>query len=803
MSFSYSSSVITQSNEAGKSITSVSSVTGGVTVTVTSHGYSNDDYIEISGTTDYNGGWVISNTTTNTFDIVDQFFSDKTSLAFVSSQTGTAARGDKDISGVNGLTGVTTTTIDDVTYYDIGTNRMVVNGALKHDNVFHKLVSSHNPSGSGNYDNGSGNAAIDVNGRFRVGTLLLQNSIAYQTSAELIKLGVASPAAAPAKMSGIRAKSGGVIEWFSGTIRTSLTIGSANNNTANRLYVAGKECAIAGFHSSNQPMIRGTLVEGVEIRGLTFDGYEPANATMMFSIESFQVAEDFVFRAARIQARSGGSALLLTVSGLVVLLNRYSPDVGHNGNATQWATATTGLIQPIELINVDVGSAVVVEPNPSNPTVGSYGVTTVFQQINVHSKTTLGANLQGVKCVIPSTDNGGRRTPTGAGTVDHYNNWQFGGSDFDLYTATSDANGNSGTIKVLLKACVGDTTSGTGNIDEFLYNQSNVSGADDFTVYTYKYGYNAQPQAITLKSSSQIEADFPQVANILISQQTKATVDAYATIDTAQQGYDAIASEYEDSYFSETVFDTIPIGRAGNQLLSVSNRDLVLNAAAVAVRAYTASAVTFKTSTFAGGFDKNGGTGEVTLQNGVVLSGGTFNATINIDNASDGDTYTNVTIDKLVHSGTGVRSLTIDGGSVTEIEVSGGAVLTVTLLNSATITTLTETSGTITILRPVTISITVTDGDGAPIPSARVEILSEETVGTITSGDVILSGTTNGSGLIETTSFNYESAFQPSGLDISYKVRKASVSPYYKANSGIGTVSSTGFISNVQMTLDE
>lgn len=55
-----------------------SSTSPGVKTTVTSaaHGYSNGDLVHISGTTSYNGGFEISNITTNTFDITIVFVAD-------------------------------------------------------------------------------------------------------------------------------------------------------------------------------------------------------------------------------------------------------------------------------------------------------------------------------------------------------------------------------------------------------------------------------------------------------------------------------------------------------------------------------------------------------------------------------------------------------------------------------------------------------------------------------------------------------------------------------------------------------
>ena len=88
MPFSESAGVITQSNEAGISISSVASTTDGITITTgVAHGYSDGDFIEISGTTDYNGAFIISNASGSTFDITNQLKIDNTDLSFTSTQT--------------------------------------------------------------------------------------------------------------------------------------------------------------------------------------------------------------------------------------------------------------------------------------------------------------------------------------------------------------------------------------------------------------------------------------------------------------------------------------------------------------------------------------------------------------------------------------------------------------------------------------------------------------------------------------------------------------------------------------------
>jgi hypothetical protein len=56
-----------------------------------------------------------------------------------------------------------------------------------------------------------------------------------------------------------------------------------------------------------------------------------------------------------------------------------------------------------------------------------------------------------------------------------------------------------------------------------------------------------------------------------------------------------------------------------------------------------------------------------------------------------------------------------------------------------------------------------------------VKVIANETVGTITSGDVIIEGLADSNGVVETTTFNYESAFDPSGLDVLIRARNQGI----------------------------
>lgn len=149
--------------------------------------------------------------------------------------------------------------------------------------------------------------------------------------------------------------------------------------------------------------------------------------------------------------------------------------------------------------------------------------------------------------------------------------------------------------------------------------------------------------------------------------------------------------------------------------------------------------------------------------------------------------------------------VTFDQSGTNDIETThASGTITINISNGGTVPTVTETgAGSVVVNNNVTVSVTVNDSSGSPIQNARVRVVADETVGTITAGDVIVEGLTNVSGVVETTTFNYEAAFDPSGLDITFKVRQGTTAPFQKPFDGSGIITSSGFSTTIAMIPDE
>lgn len=202
-------------------------------------------------------------------------------------------------------------------------------------------------------------------------------------------------------------------------------------------------------------------------------------------------------------------------------------------------------------------------------------------------------------------------------------------------------------------------------------------------------------------------------------------------------------------------------------------------------------------------FDTITTTGTVTVQDAATIDGLTINADVILEDVVD---LTDVTINgdlDIETAGTyDFSNVTVTGDTLNND--SGGNV-SINASDGSSIPTSEPGTGNgeVDVQNSVAITIHVTDVSGTDIEDARVEVSATETVGTITDGDVLLTGLTNSSGILETTTFNYEVAFDPTGLDIQVKARKATSSPFYKPALFVGTVTTAGYSISRALISDE
>jgi len=304
-----------------------------------------------------------------------------------------------------------------------------------------------------------------------------------------------------------------------------------------------------------------------------------------------------------------------------------------------------------------------------------------------------------------------------------------------------------------------------------------------------------------------------QAADLGITQSVQATVAGYTDIDITDRLYDR-AADWKMLTDANTQYPTIQtklIAAEGNLAAVAVGTDLDIDSGAAAVFAVN-TGTDLLTVDCAAAFDPGSTFQGVKADNIQFLNSATIGddliltGTISIFAAMN---LTGVTINGDLRIATGANStlafsnVTVTGNIFND---SAGNTLTINGSNGSSLST-TEPgtgNGQVNIVQAVTVSIHVTDIGGTDIENARVRLVADETVGTITTGDVILTGLTNSSGILEDTAFNYETAFDPSGLDCLLTVRQGTVTPFKKpSEDGAVTITSAGLNRTVALVSDE
>jgi len=139
------------------------------------------------------------------------------------------------------------------------------------------------------------------------------------------------------------------------------------------------------------------------------------------------------------------------------------------------------------------------------------------------------------------------------------------------------------------------------------------------------------------------------------------------------------------------------------------------------------------------------------------------------------------------------------GANTYDVNNTSGSSITIGNTNS---NAQTYTGSTVSFQTTVTLKVTVYDEAGDPVQNAQTGIYAMETVGAVTKGDELISGTggsdTNASGIVQNTAFNYQG-----DLEVEVRSRKSSAAddPKYKHLVSPQVVGSTGL--DVIVTLIE
>lgn len=818
MTFSYSAGIITQANESGQAITAAADGgTNTVTFTCNAHGYSNGDYVEITGTTDYNGGWEISNVTTNTFDVyypedpyVVAIKGSSDGINFTTSQTGTVARGDSSLAGINGLTGVTTVTQANRELYTLDSaTRIVVNGALVMDSEFEHLTTT------------IANTGVYSDGFLQVGRRRLTNGVIHYSRGDIFESTWQS-----AGGSGFEWNTGGCL-WNGGRILAGSRV-RIDPGLTTAVVNSGSQY---NTNTGGNTQLRMSMDTG-RIYNMVMDGFsQPAR---IFINDSFTTG---VFKLLRSFYQTAWAlAQDLELVNFDIIENVESLDIDAFGRSAA-ESSTTGFVncsrEPV--VPVDGGD--------------QFDYMLFYRNVSITPVDADGVAIPSFSTYCRDYDNGSRavgpRNP-------------FDGTQTDLVDEIYSDIDTSGTVayKILWKILNFDTARTPVLYTDYRTNNGAMTGNRPVDIMAYGFQkLSVLPELLGLGTwVNQPIMVIDQGITV-----ARATADAYTDLDTVRKGYDRTISFQQSNYTSGEYW----ISRAGEQIV-LADKTLILDGTAASVIAYSALNLTWKATSYTGGATAT--TGSAIVRNGALLNGGQFDCDINYEGGA-GTTITGVVCTGVFDFDTAGTYTIASGTTLSEVtNSSGGTVIIQRADVSSTVTTVTGPN--VTVLPPeVTVQVTCRDANtlaviagarvlltadtGGDLPSSDsvtitrsgstasvshaghglsngdevliegsdqeayngIHVISNVTTnaydytvsgapttpatGTIVATAVVLNGTTNGSGIISVTDFGYTNN-QP----VDGKARKGTSAPYYVPTSISGTITSNGLTQTAFMVPD-
>lgn len=575
---------------------------------------------------------------------------------------------DTDISGLGGITGVTTTTVGDRNYYNLGTLKLLITGTLTHDPDAECILTTVT---------GTGNPAIEV-------------------STGTYNFGIETTSGAKTRYSsgvGIVCQGGDTnnnAEWQ----QQNYSCIYLSASTATWVGRGGVILSDRGFGIYNGPTLdvidtRLTKYGTTARREIRFDSDSAApSGTFAAIVDGFQMS------TRRLPATFSP---VMQDAEVVQLANTFHSsdiaisniDISNNvaSNTDLGTDELNGGPNFYRLTNCSDGSAIRTMPKSGVGNSRQLGGLILQKEVSfnfVDGDTA--SNIQGVELYMIDTDNGYRKN---ANSQNHLAD--------KVYTGTSDVNGDIAALTIITAITNIDTEGAFSysDWDTTLYtNRYKVDrrGLDDTTNDNFlfkfaSYNHGLSQNIVSCKGLNELNVAWTLFGDSLITQSTKATVEAYTAIETAQKWYDYDKSNLIDNYDGETQTytsreaDTVLAGSANITLQSGTNSDPI----------------------------------QQTLSGGVVTDetvyiGTDFTGTINTT-GSVTDTRAPTTINYSVTNDLVLQSAaaewTLDGVSVGNIVPLAGQNLVVNLINGATASTTNAgtSAGQVNIIQSVTMTI--------------------------------------------------------------------------------------------------
>jgi len=519
---------------------------------------------------------------------------------------------DANLSGLNGISGITTTAFNDnFTIYNLGSNRLEIRGTLTHDPDVEMLV--YSATGT---DATTPVIVITSTGTYNYGVERTGNgNSAYSSGVGLmcVREDTGGSREWRANQKGLIQNNSGTLNLKGGAISSAKPIGLAGFNAdstdgASTLNIKNtKIFRPSGLASSERREIRlddaANTISG-SVENLIVDGFliTHRNLPATFSVT--------LANAAIGQLAGGPSSSVLRdldTSGNI----RSDYDLGTDDDGTGAKFYT--------VINASAGSNTRCMPKEGVGGNRQLGGAIIQKEVSFNVKNSSGSAIDGVKVYASDTDNSYRKNANGQ---DH--------TADKVYEYTTDANGDTETITVTTAITNIDsedssTTPITYSRWDTVYGSYNIrykvdrrglddSGDDIFTFKLIEYGKSISTTNQALKGLGELEVNWVLFDDQLITD-PRVTTDAYQVIDTPEKFYNKAKAFLVDYYEGET--ETI-VTRDGNTI-NIGSYNLDIDANATEVFAFDGFKITIKASTFVGNITTTGGT--IDLLNGAEIVG--------------------------------------------------------------------------------------------------------------------------------------------------------------------------------------
>lgn len=628
-------------------------------------------------------------------------------MAFsLSSSTITQTGTDSDLSGLAAITGVTYSVINgsgtmpNRKVYDLASLRLNIEGTLSHDPSKEVLIFK-----GGN--NNNERIFIEAGAVYNYGTeTTFQGGTHYTTGEGLIirSYYTGSQRQWRPETAGMQIR--GDFNWKGGTIVSGRSIIAETTGTITVRDGIFKPWATSLSQKDYCPRIgldgADADIDGLEVYGYNghFFGFALSSDVLTnFTNISIQGTTDYSAAIAGDSTTSGSGQPHAQIKNIPSLANGnlYSGRAWQN-RVNVWTNYGGGANLKDELSDT------------TNTIAASKGLVIAQKEVFPTIVGTDGLPIQDVKVLVKEESDGNEATSTQLGA--------YSASDITHYSSarnqieTTNASGQTNTITSGLVLCYK-----FDRYDPMAYNVKTISGTNEQTSRQFGYDYLLNEGRLDMSGTGVLQPTFTMIQDINVTA-TKVVADAYTELNNAAQVYDRAKSYLYDNWAGE---GALIVGRSGAQV-DIGSTNLNIDATATSAFAYSTD-VTIKSSTFTGGAV---GTGTVTVRNGSLLDGGTFNAPVVYQ--SGAGIIEGVTADSIDFTQSGTYNLV--GTNIGTVTNSSGGAITITVDSNSSVTTNGNPS-TITLQLPQA-SISITNIESG----SRIRIYNETTSSEIYNGIV-------------------------------------------------------------------